>query len=141
MKSLFAYLGLLLLVQFSYVSAAPPVPYVGKLSLDGKNINGTVKFSFSIVDSAGSEVWAHAESNSLIENVVSNGRYVVLLGGQGMRPLPADIFVDNEELYVRVHADLGDGNGVRRLKPDQRITSNPYAHVADVARRPLSLKA
>ena len=140
MKSLLAYLGLLLLVQFSYVSAAPPVPYVGKLSLDGKNINGTVKFSFSIVDKAGNVLWAHANNKNLIENVVSSGRYLVLLGGQGMQPLPADLFLNYPELYVRVHADLGDGNGLRYLKPDQRITSNPYAHVADVAKS-LSLKA
>ena len=56
-----------------------------------------------------------------IEVPVSNGRYLVLLGGQGMRPLPASLFHENDELYV-VYADLpNDDVGQVKLGELQRM--------------------
>ena len=87
------------------------------------------------MDGQGSVHWNHApENNATIENFVLNGRYIVLLGGQGMQPLPANLFLENDNLFLRVHVDLQDGQGIRLLEPDQPITSTPYALAAELAR-------
>ena len=57
-------------------------------------------------------------------------RHAVLLGGQGMNPLPAAL-LPIMTVYLRVAFDNNDGQGLRHLKPDQRITSVPYAKVAE----------
>jgi hypothetical protein len=115
--------------------AAPPVPFSGKLAVDGTNFHGNALFSFSVVDGEGTVHWKHAnKEDSTIENFVMNGRYLVLLGGQGMQTLPADLFLQHESLFLRVLVDLKDGKGMRLLEPDQRITSSPYALSAEIAR-------
>jgi hypothetical protein len=123
---------------FTFVSsmvAAPPVPFSGKLAVDGKNFHGNALFAFSIVDGEGAVHWKHAqEINATIENFVVNGRYFVLLGGQGMQTLPANLFLENENLFLRVRVDLQDDQGIRLLEPDQPITSTPYALTAELAR-------
>ena len=107
------------------VWASPPVPFSGKVAIDGVNYHGQAKFNFEIVGPAGngSRVvhWRNGEKWSDTINVnVFNGRYVVLLGGQGMNPLPASLFANHDELYVRVYFDKGDGKGLRNLTPVQR---------------------
>ena len=72
---------------------------------------------------------------------VFNGRYNVLLGGQGMNVLPPQLFLDYDELYLRVRFDNGDGQGLRNLTPYQRITATPRALVAEVAKTANSVKA
>ena len=115
--------------------AAPPVPFSGKLAVDGKNFHGNALFAFSIVDGEGKIHWNHSEKpGTTIENFVVNGRYLVLLGGQGMQPLPANLFLENDNLFLRVRVDLQDGQGIRLLEPDQPITSTPYALAAELAR-------
>ena len=115
--------------------AAPPVPFSGKLAVDGKNFHGNALFAFSLVDGEGAVHWKHApENNATIENFVLNGRYLVLLGGQGMQSLPANLFLENDNLFLRVRVDLQDGQGIRLLEPDQPITSTPYALAAELAR-------
>jgi len=114
--------------------AAPPVPFSGKLAVDGKNFHGNARFAFSLVDGEGAVHWKHAtENNATIENFVLNGRYLVLLGGQGMQSLPANLFLENDNLFLRVRVDLQDGQGIRLLEPDQPITSTPYALAAELA--------
>jgi hypothetical protein len=44
---------------------------------------------FAIYTASNDMVWD--SGSSAIEVPVSNGRYLVLLGGQGMRPLPASL--------------------------------------------------
>jgi len=130
-------LFLILLSLFAGVQlfAAPPVPFSGKISVYGKNFHGNALFSFSIVDGEGTVHWKHAdEPDATIENFVMNGRYLVLLGGQGMQTLPVDLFLQHESLFLRVSVDLKDGQGMRLLEPDQRITSSPYALSAEIAR-------
>ena len=115
--------------------AAPPVPFSGKLAVDGKNFHGNALFAFSIVDGEGKVHWNHSEKQgAAIENFVVNGRYLVLLGGQGMQALPANLFLENDNLFLRVRVDLQDGQGMRLLEPDQPITSTPYALAAELAR-------
>ena len=117
------------------VWASPPVPYSGKVAIDGVNYFGQAKFAFAIQDKNGAVHWRNgAAANDAINVNVANGRYVVLLGGQGMNPLPASLFADHDELYLRVSFDKGDGLGLVHLAPDQRITGVPHAKVADMAK-------
>jgi len=132
-KSLSLFFILLGMTLHSF--ASPPVPFSGKIAVEGANFHGTARFAFSIVDGEGQEYWRHAEDEqATIENFVLNGRYVVLLGGQGMQPLPPELFLEHDHLLLRVSVDLQDGAGMRLLEPDQAITSTPYALVADLAR-------
>ena len=113
-----------------------PVPYAGKVAVNGLNFDGIAKFTFSIVEANGTSHWINVtDANDTIDVPVNGGRYLVLLGGQGMNPLPTDLFLTNPELYLKVRVDLGDGQGLRHLTPDQRITSTPHALSAEVARR------
>jgi formylglycine-generating enzyme required for sulfatase activity len=113
--------------------ASVPVPYAGKVSIDGVNFDGQLKFMFAIYTSSNDMVWD--SGSDPIEVPVSNGRYLVLLGGQGMRPLPASLFHENDELYVGVYADLPNDNvGQVKLGELQRITAQPYALVAEMAK-------
>jgi len=117
----------------SFAHASVPVPYAGKVSIDGKNFHGQLKFMFAIYTASNDMVWD--SGGSAIEVPVSNGRYLVLLGGQGMRPLPASLFHENDELYVGVYADLPNDNvGQVKLGELQRITAQPYALVAEMAK-------
>jgi N-acetylneuraminic acid mutarotase len=134
MKKLISVFFLFFTIVWTLV-AAPPVPFSGKLAVDGKNFHGNALFAFSIVDGEGAVHWKHAtENNATIENFVLNGRYLVLLGGQGMQTLPANLFLENDNLFLRVRVDLQDGQGMRLLSPDQQITSTPYALAAELAR-------
>jgi sulfatase modifying factor 1 len=117
------------------VWASPPVPFSGKVAIDGVNFHGQAQFAFAIRDQAGTVHWRNgANANDAINVNVTKGRYVVLLGGQGMNPLPASLFANHDELYIRVSFDKGDGQGLVHLTPDQRITAVPYAKVADIAK-------
>ena len=113
--------------------AAPPVPYYGKVSIDGINYHGSAQFQFSLEDANGTEHWRNgADANESIRVFVVNGRYSVMLGGQGMNPLPPELFLQHEELYLSVSFDKGDGP--RSLGPDQLITATPRALVAELAK-------
>ncbi len=126
--------ALLLLFACSSGFASPPVPFAGKLSVDGINYTGEALFSFSIVDANGSALWNHADSpGQMISNPVDRGRYLVLLGGQGMNALPADLFASHDSLFVRTKVDLQDGSGPTILSPDLPITATPYSYVSELA--------
>jgi formylglycine-generating enzyme required for sulfatase activity len=119
---------------YSLFSAS--IPYAGKVSVNGVNFDGQAEFSFSIISSNGSVAWQQgSEMNATISVPVENGRYLVLLGGQGMNPLPPSLFLEQTGLRLRVRADLSDGEGLRILGPDQPVTSTPHALSAEVARR------
>ena len=135
MKKPVALLFLFFTLLPALVWASPPVPFSGKVAIDGVNFHGTAQFSFAIRDQAGAVHWRNgATANAGIAVSVFNGRYVVLLGGQGMNPLPASLFANHDELYIRVSFDKGDGQGLVHLAPDQRITAVPYAKVADMVK-------
>jgi formylglycine-generating enzyme required for sulfatase activity len=129
----------IVLFSLGNAHASVPVPYAGKVSIDGKNFHGQLKFMFAIYTASNDMVWD--SGGSAIEVPVSNGRYLVLLGGQGMRPLPASLFHKNDELYVGVYADLpNDDVGQVKLGELQRITAQPYALVAEMAKMADSAK-
>ena len=133
---LFLMLGVVISLQ-----AVPPVPYSGKVAINGVNYHGEAKFTFFLQDKEGKVRWRNGTSDDQTIRVqVFNGRYTVLLGGQGMNVLPPQLFLDYEELYLRVRFDNGDGKGLRNLTPYQRITSSPHALVAEVAKVANSVK-
>ena len=125
-------LGIFLLPWLA-LSAAPPVPYYGKVSIDGINYHGSAQFTFALNDGNGITHWRNgADANESIRVFVVNGSYSVMLGGQGMNPLPPELFLQHEELYLSVSFDKGDGP--RSLGPEQLITATPRALVAEVAK-------
>ena len=132
-----AILSLLFFFFFSYyLWSASPVPYSGKLSINGVNYNGSAQLAFSLYDSKGNTQWRNGSKRDITISVpVKNGRYTVLLGGQGMNPLPPELFLDHNELYLKVRFNDGSGKGLQHLSPDQQITANPRALVADLAQK------
>jgi formylglycine-generating enzyme required for sulfatase activity len=133
MKKLPALLAFLFTGVFLW--STQPVPYSGKLAVGGVNYHGDANFTFSLHDGNGTTAWRNGQTaDSTIQVRIHNGRYTVLLGGQGMNALPPQLFLDNDELYVKVRFDNGDGKGLRHLAPDQRITATPRALVAEVAK-------
>ena len=81
---------------------ADPVPlsqvaYQGRLIEGAVPVNGTRVFSFTILDSAGQELW-NSGSQSLS---VEAGIYGVLLGASGMPPIPASVLL-RSNLFLRV---------------------------------------
>ncbi|NBQ02286.1 MAG: hypothetical protein EBU27_03485, partial [Opitutae bacterium] len=124
---------------FLMAMVSTPIPYSGKVSVDGINYHGEAHFAFSIQDGTGSVHWRNGESaNSTILVKVQNGRYSVLLGGQGMKALSPQLFLNHSILFLHVRFDNGDGQGLRHLGPDQRIHSTPHSLVAEVAKSALS---
>jgi len=115
--------------------STPAVPYSGKIDINGVNYFGDSNFTFSIYDEDGITHWKNGtKDKDSIKVTIFNGRYTVLLGGQGMNPLPSKVFLRHEKLYIKVHFDNGDGNGMRHLSPDQQITATPLALAAEYAR-------
>ena len=118
-----------------FLWSANPVPYSGKVAIRGVNYFGDAQFTFSLQDKDGKTHWRNGKSkDDSIKVNIRNGRYTVLLGGQGMNVLPPQLFLDYDELYLKVRFDDGDGKGLRHLAPDQRITATPRALVAEVAK-------
>ena len=118
-----------------FVFSSQPVPYSGKVSINGVNYHGEAQFTFALQDKDGKVRWRNGtDGEKKIRIQVFNGRYTVLLGGQGMNVLPPQLFLDYDELYLRVRFDNGDGQGLRNLTPYQRITATPHALVAEVAK-------
>ena len=134
MRSFFIGIALGLLCKAG-LWAGPPIAYSGKISIYKSNYTGYANLTFSIYDSNKTVVWRNgANENDSIKVHVRNGRYLVLLGGQGMNQVPSDLFLQHDELYIKVEFENEDGFGKRHLKPDQRITASPYALSADYAR-------
>jgi len=120
---------------FALSSFAAPVPYAGKVAINGLNFNGTAKFTFELREADGTVHRRNgADANASIEVHVDRGHYVVLLGGQGMAPITPRLFLDEPELYLKVRFYRADTQEWLHLQPDQRITSTPHALSAEVAR-------
>ena len=84
----------------TYAWSTSPVPYSGKVAIDGINFNGNAQFTFALHDGNGTTHWYNgADANQSIQVFVRNGRYSVLLGGQGMNILPPELFLTHDKLY------------------------------------------
>jgi hypothetical protein len=115
--------------------SATPVPYSGKIDIRGVNYFGEAQFAFSLHDGNGTTHWRNGnQPKETIKVTIRNGRYNVLIGGQGMNSLPPELFLKHDKLYLKVEVDMGDGEGLRHLAPDQLITATPRALVADIAK-------
>ena len=99
-------LSLLILSPCGQSLLAAPVAYSGKVAINGLNLDGTIKFGFNIADANGTVHWRSKEtavgSTAPIDVPVDRGHYIVLLGGQGMEPLPANLFLEHPRLYLQV---------------------------------------
>ncbi|MDC0920975.1 immunoglobulin domain-containing protein [Opitutales bacterium] len=134
MKFIQSFLLLSFLFTFSLWSATP-VPYSGKIDIRGVNYFGEAQFVFSLHDGNGTTHWINGKQlGETIKVTIRNGRYTVLLGGQGMNSLPPELFLNHDELYLKVEFDNEDGKGLRHLAPDQLITATPRALVAELAK-------
>jgi hypothetical protein len=115
--------------------SATPVPYSGKIDIRGVNYFGEAQFAFSLHDGNGTTHWRNAKQpGETIKVTIRNGRYSVLLGGQGMNSLAPELFLNHDKLYLKVEVNMEDGEGLRHLAPDQLITATPRALVADIAK-------
>jgi hypothetical protein len=114
-----------------------PTPFgfvCGKVAINGLNFQGEAQFTFALRDANGAVHWRNgADADSFINVPVDRGLYVVLLGGQGMNPIPSSLFLDHPELYLQVRFFRLDTGEWLHLQPDQRITSAPHALSADLA--------
>ena len=115
--------NLVFLISFLFSTvflwSANPVPYSGKIAIRGVNYFGDAQFTFSLQDKDGKTRWRNGKSkDDSIKVNIRNGHYTVLLGGQGMNALPPQLFLDYDELYLKVRFDNGDGKGLRHLAPE-----------------------
>ena len=126
------------LYSFLFASSlwsATPVPYSGKIDIQGVNYYGEAEFAFSLHDGNGTTHWRNGnQPGETLKVAIRNGRYNVLLGGQGMTSLAPQLFLNQDKLYLKVEVDTGDGKGLRHLAPDQLITATPRSLVADIAK-------
>jgi hypothetical protein len=122
----------LFLFPFAVTSAAP-VPYSGKVAINGVNFQGDAQFTFALRDANGAVHWRNADANGSINVPVDRGNYIIFLGGQGMNPFPNNLFLDHLELYLQVRFYQADTQEWFHMLPDQRITSAPHALAAEVA--------
>ena len=118
-----------------FLWSANPVPYSGKVAIRGVNYFGDAQFTFSLQDKDGKTHWRNGKSkDDSIKVNIRNGRYTVLLGGQGMNVLPPQLFLDYDELYLKVRFDDGDGKGFG-TSPPINGSPPPRGHlVAEVAK-------
>ena len=131
MKSILTIASLFLL-PWALFSA--PVPYSGKVAINGLNFQGDAQFTFALRNAAGTVHWRNgSDANASINVPVDRGLYVVLLGGQGMSPIPSNLFLEHSELYLVVKFYRPDTQEWLHMQPDQRITSAPHALAAEVA--------
>jgi|GEM_PF-4167326 len=126
-------LPVLFLYLLPWALPAAPVPYSGKVSVNGVNFDGNALFTFTLRDSNGTVHWRNADANGSINVPVDRGNYIIFLGGQGMKPFPNNLFLDHRELYLQVRFYQSDTQEWFHMLPDQRITSVPHALAAEVA--------
>ena len=125
----------LFILSFFTLWSANPVPYSGKVAIRGVNYFGNAQFTFSLHDGNGTTYWRNgSQSGETIQVPIHNGRYTVLLGGQGMTPFPPKLFLDQDKLYLKVHVDTNDSTGLNHLSPDQMISATPRALAAEWAK-------
>jgi hypothetical protein len=134
-------LGIILAPSGQSLTAAP-VPYSGKVAINGLNFQGDAPFTFALRDANGTVHWRNgADADSSVTLNVDRGLYVCLLGGNEMNDFPPSLFLENPELFLVVHFFRPDIGEWLHLQPDQLITSAPHALAAEVARNALTADA
>jgi hypothetical protein len=111
----FRVLALLLIFTNASLAQTPSktIRYDGRLEQNGQPVDGLTDFSFALYDSAqgGVKLWPADPSTSAPLRVnVSQGHFVVELGGQGFEPLPSQIFARMQIfLEIRIGGVLLNG--------------------------------
>ena len=73
-------MALAMTFMFGSVLSAAPVPFSGKISVNGASFDGTAHFTFALRDANGTVHWHNgADANASIEVPVDRGHYIVLL--------------------------------------------------------------
>ena len=133
---------LLFLFLLPSILSGAPVPYSGKVAINGLNFQGDAQFTFALRDANGTVHWRNgADANSSVTLNVDRGLYVCLLGGHTMNDFPPNLFLQNSPLFLVVHFFRVDTGEWLHLQPDQLITSAPHALAAEVARNALTADA
>ena len=133
---------LLFLFLLPSILSAAPVPYSGKVAINGLNFQGNAQFTFALRDANGTVHWRNgADANSSVTLNVDRGLYVCLLGGHTMNDFPENLFLQHPQLFLVVHFFRPDIGEWLHLQPDQLITSAPHALAAEVARNALTADA
>ncbi|MBT7740902.1 MAG: hypothetical protein HN727_03790, partial [Opitutae bacterium] len=89
---------LLFLFLLPWTLFAAPVPYSGKVAINGLNFQGDAQFTFALRDANGTVHWRNgADANSSVTLNVDRGLYVCLLGGHTMNDFPPSLFLENSE--------------------------------------------
>ncbi|MBT6850662.1 MAG: hypothetical protein HOA16_05635, partial [Opitutae bacterium] len=129
-RVLIAYLFLSFFAFWHHASAAP-IPYSGKVAINGANFQGDAQFTFALRDANGTIHWRNgADANASLTLNVDRGLYITLLGGNTMNDFPPNLFLENPELFLVVRFYRPDTQEWLHLQPDQRITSTPHALTA-----------
>jgi len=132
----------IILAPFGQSLLAAPIPYSGKVAINGANFQGAAPFTFALRDADGTVHWRNgADTDSSVTLNVDRGLYVCLLGGNEMNDFPPNLFLQNSPLFLVVHFFRPDTGKWLHLQPDQLITSAPHALAAEVARNALSADA
>jgi hypothetical protein len=134
-------LGIILSPCGQSLSAAP-IPYSGKVAINGANFQGDAPFTFALRDANGTIHWRNgADAESGVTLNVDRGLYICLLGGNTMNDFPKNLFLQHPQLFLVVHFFRPDIGEWLHLQPDQLITSAPHALAAEVARNALTADA
>ena len=111
----------------------------GRIAVNGVNFDGPGYFKFSLVKDVGGTdaiLWHHdgtspgtAEPAGEVNVTVGKGHYAVLLGDTdaAMTAIPATVFLDNDNVSLRIWFSTTSGSGFEQLAPDRRIASVGYA--------------
>ena len=114
-------------------SHAGQFAYSGNVEIEGIPYSGSLDMSFSLTDGNGTVYWRSGESaEDTIEVLVERGRYLVILGGQGMSPITPDLLLVQPELFVQV-SYAKDGKALQSTVPGRRMLSSPRVLAADLA--------
>ena len=107
--------------------------YSGNVEIEGIPYSGSLDMSFSLTDGNGTVYWRSGESaEDTIKVLVERGRYLVILGGQGMSPITPDLLLVQPELFVQV-SYAKDGKALQSTVPGRRMLSSPRVLAADLA--------
>jgi len=107
--------------------------YSGNVEIEGIPYSGSLDMSFTLTDGNGTVHWrSGGNTEDTIEVLVERGRYLVILGGQGMSPITPDLLLEQPKLYVQV-SYAKDGQVSPQTVPGRRMLSSPRVLAADLA--------
>ena len=114
-------------------SHAGQFAYSGNVEIEGIPYSGSLDMSFTLTDANGTVYWrSGGNTEDTIEVMVEWGRYLVILGGQGMSPITPDLLLEQPKLYVQV-SYAKDGQVSPQTVPGRRVLSAPRVLAAELA--------